>query len=164
MRRILRRRELIDDEWRYLGEAGDTTDASPLIIPLAELRGNPNRWRARTDPLGVRIGPAERVEDLSEHLAQLRLIAVEFPSATDGRGYSHGRILRTRLQFRGELRAIGLVKQDQIFLMARCGFDAFELAAGEDEQEALRALQRYTVAYQPADPGVVIERQRYFVG
>ena len=70
--------------------------------------------------------------------------------------------MRTRLKFAGELRAVGAVKQDQIFFLARCGYDSFELAAGENVEEAVRALQRYTVAYQPADPRVTISKQRFF--
>ncbi|TLY77187.1 MAG: DUF934 domain-containing protein, partial [Gammaproteobacteria bacterium] len=67
-----------------------------------------------------------------------------------------------RLRFKGELRAVGAaVKQDKIFLLARCGFDSFELAAGENPVEALGALRRYDVAYQPAEPHPAIKRQRF---
>ncbi len=162
MRHVLRQRELIADPWRYLGEAAEATD--PLIVPFAELLAKGSKWLEYGGRLGVRVSPAERVEDLAHDLPRLSLIAVEFPSPTDGRGYSHGRILRTRLGFKGELRAVGAVKQDQVFFLARCGFDAFELATGENVEEAARALQRYTVAYQPADPRVAIVRQRFFVG
>ncbi len=160
MRHILRRRELVEDDWRYPGEAA--ADAAPLIVPFAEFRTHPAKWRVYAGPLGVRMAAADKVEDIGEDLARLSLVAVEFPTPTDGRGYSHGRILRTRLKFAGELRAVGAVKQDQIFFLARCGYDSFELAAGENVEEAVRALQRYTVAYQPADPRVTISKQRFF--
>jgi uncharacterized protein (DUF934 family) len=105
----------------------------------------------------------DRVEDLGEDLARLDLIAVEFPSPGEGRGYSQGRLLRERFGFRGELRAVGAgVRQDQVFLLARCGFDAIELAAGEDPQAARRALGRYDVAYQPGAAEVNVRRQRFF--
>ena len=160
MRHILRRRELIEDDWRYVGET--VAEAAALIVPFAEFRTNPGKWRTYPGALGVRLTAADRVEDIGADLTRFTLIAVEFPTPTDGRGYSHGRILRTRLQFQGELRAVGAVKQDQIFFLARCGFDSFELAEGENVEEALRALQRYTVAYQPADARVPISRQRFF--
>ena len=100
---------------------------------------------------------------MSEHLPRLDLVAVEFPTAGEGRGYSHGRLLRERFGFRGELRAVGAgVRQDQVFLLARCGFDAIELAAGEDPQAARRALNRYDVAYQPGAAQVSVRRQRFF--
>ena len=160
MRHILRRREFVADDWTYAGEPA--AEAAPLIVPFAEFRAHAAKWRAYAGPLGVRLSAADRVEDLGEDLARLSLVAVEFPTPTDGRGYSHGRILRTRLQFKGELRAVGAVKQDQVFFLARCGFDSFELVAGENVEEAVRALQRFTVAYQPADSRVPIGKQRFF--
>ena len=54
------------------------------------------------------------------------------------------------------------VKRDQVFLLARCGFDAIELAPGEDPEAARRALSRYSVAYQPGAAGVTVGRQRFF--
>lgn len=161
MRHILRRHEWMVDCWRYLGEEAGGGD--PLIIPLAQWLGDPDRWRQRTGPVGVRLAPAERVEDLAASLAVLSLVAVEFPGPGDGRGYSQGRLLRERLGFSGELRAVGAgVRQDQVFLLARCGFDALELAAGEDPAAARRALQRYDVAYQPGAPAVALRRQRLY--
>ncbi|MBV8909401.1 MAG: DUF934 domain-containing protein, partial [Gammaproteobacteria bacterium] len=44
---------------------------------------------------------------------------------------------------------------------ARCGFDAFELASGEDPEGARRALARYDVAYQPGSSLLDIRRQRF---
>jgi len=160
MRHILRRHEIVADPWRYLGEelaAGD-----PLIVPLAELRAERERWWNWTGRLGVRLKPADRLEDLSADLPRLDLVAVEFPNPGDGRGYSQARLLRERFHFRGELRAVGAgVRQDQAFLLARCGFDAMELATGEDAEAARRALTRYSVAYQPGSAGVTFGRQRF---
>ncbi|MGH8208298.1 MAG: DUF934 domain-containing protein, partial [Steroidobacteraceae bacterium] len=109
------------------------------------------------------IAPSESVESLADVVPSLALIAVEFPGVGDGRGFSYGRLLRDRLHFTGELRAVGGgVKQDKIFLLARCGFESFELPPGENAEEALRALQRYDVVYQPAEPVEGIRRQRFF--
>ena len=161
MRHILRQRELIVDPWRYLGE--DVADAEPLIVPLADLKKSPEHWRQRSGPLGVRLSPADRVEELVDELAYLDLIAVEFPSPGEGRGYSQGRLLRERFGFRGELRAWGAgVRQDLVFLLARCGFDALELPADEDIAAAQVAFNRYDVAYQPGAAQVSVRRQRFF--
>ena len=161
MRRILRRRELVADDWNHLGE--DAADGAALIVPLAELRKDRERWWQWRGRLGVRLTPVDRVEELTPELPRLDLVAVEFPNAGDGRGYSQGRLLRERLGFRGELRAVGAgVCQDQVFLLARCGFDAIELAAGEDADAARSALHRYDVAYQPGAAAVALRRQRFF--
>jgi len=160
MRLILRRHELTADDWRHFGE--DAAESDALIIPLALLRADPARWQRRPGPLGVRLAPADAVEELSAVLPRLGLVAVEFPNPGDGRGYSQGRLLRARLGFAGELRAVGAgVRQDQVFLLARCGFDAIELAPGEDLAAAQRALGRYDVGYQDGAPEVALRRQRF---
>jgi uncharacterized protein (DUF934 family) len=176
MRHILRRREVVEDDWRYLGEAGageigaaDARDSArfagtaAVVVPFAEFRNNIAKWRDHRGRLGVRLSPADAAEDLAEDVHRLSLVAAEFPSAGEGRGYTQGRLLRSRLQFKGELRAVGAgVKQDLLFIMSRCGFDSFDLAAGQKVDEALRALDRYSVAYQPAAPVTSIEQQRFF--
>lgn len=172
MRRILQRREVVPtgdllaghsviaDEWRLFGE--EVSDSDAVIVPLAELRKNPDAWLTRTGRLGVRLAPSESVESLADLLPHVALVAVEFPSVGDGRGFSYGRLLRDRLHFKGELRAVGGgVKQDKIFLLARCGFESFELPLTEKEDEALAALRRYDVVYQPAEPVEGIRKQRF---
>jgi len=83
-------------------------------------------------------------------LPHLALVAIEFPNVGDGRGFSYARLLRQRMGFKGELRAVGDgVKQDKIFLLARVGFESFELPPEENATEALAAFERYDVVYQP---------------
>ena len=77
-----------------------------------------------------------------------RVIAVNFPKFSDGRGYSIGRLLRERYGYKGELRAIGEVARDHLFAMEQCGFDAFQLREGEDPQEVLGAFGDFTDGYQ----------------
>jgi uncharacterized protein (DUF934 family) len=171
MRRILKRRELVEDEWRYLGEesadgtqstGGDGGAGPALIVPFAAFRGHIEEWRAYTGRLGVRLSPPDAVEELAPDIHRLSLVAAEFPSPGEGRGYSQGRLLRSRLHFKGELRAVGAgVKQDLLFILRRCGFNSFELAPGQKFEEALKALERYTVAYQPGEPTPSIQLQRY---
>jgi uncharacterized protein (DUF934 family) len=161
MRHILRLHELTADPWRYLGE--DAAAAQGVIVPLAEWRRTPEAWSAWRGPLGVRLSPVDRVEDLSADLGRVQLVAAEFPSPGEGRGYTQGQLLRGRFGFRGELRAVGAgVKQDLIWLLARCGFDAFELAPGEDPQAAAAALRRYDVVYQASRGELPVRGQRFF--
>jgi uncharacterized protein (DUF934 family) len=162
MRYILRRREVVADDWRHLAEDGADGTGGGLIVPLAQLRSDPQRWLPPVGRLGARLTPVDPVEELAPLLPQLALVAVEFPSPGDGRGYTQGRLLRERFGFRGELRAVGAgVRHDQVFLLARCGFDAIELAPGQDPAAARRALERYDVAYQPGDPQQEVRLQRF---
>ncbi len=160
MRHILRQREWVTDHWRYLGEPHAPGDA--LIVPAGELVRERERWWAWEGRLGARLTPVDPIEALAEELPRLDLLAVEFPNPGDGRGYSSGRLLRTRYGFRGELRAVGAgVRQDQVFLLARCGFDALELARPEEAPAAQLAFIRYDVAYQPGAHQVPLRRQRF---
>jgi uncharacterized protein (DUF934 family) len=142
------RHELVEDEWRYLGEDAAERPTHPLIVPQARFLAEPSRWHA-AGQLGVRAAPADAVEALVPELPRLRLVAIEIPGPGEGRGYSFARLLRQRYGFKGQVRAVGpAVKQDLIFLLARTGFDAFELAPGQDAGAAVAALTRYTQAYQ----------------
>jgi uncharacterized protein (DUF934 family) len=85
---------------------------------------------------------------LAGALDGLKTIAVRFAAFGDGRGYSIARLLRERYGYRGELRAIGEVARDHLYFMAQCGFDAFELRAGEDPRQALDAFNDFGEAYQ----------------
>ncbi len=78
--------------------------------------------------MGLVLTPDAKVEQLAPDLARFALIALEFSGPGEGRGYSQARLLRERLGFGGELRAVGYVRRDQLFFMARCGFNSFELA------------------------------------
>jgi uncharacterized protein (DUF934 family) len=99
------------------------------------------------EPADAVLKPADAVETLVSQLHSLRSIAIEFPGPSEGRGYTQARVLRERLAFKGELRAVGHVKRDQILFMVGCGFDSFELAAGENVEGVLASLRRFTVAY-----------------
>jgi uncharacterized protein (DUF934 family) len=160
MSKILRRRELVDDDWVTLGET-PPGDAAAVIVPFAQFRDSREQWLARSGRLGVLLAPAERVEDLAADLPRISLVALQFPSPGDGRGYTAAKLLRQRYAFTGEIRAVGHVKQDQIYLMARVGIDTFALASTEKPEEALATLARFKVAYTPGAPLPGLTRERF---
>ncbi|MFY9315035.1 MAG: DUF934 domain-containing protein [Burkholderiales bacterium] len=96
----------------------------------------------------VVLQPEDDPRALAGRLPGLKAVAVNFPKYADGRGYSLGRLLRERYGYQGELRAIGVVARDQLQLLARCGFDSFQLRDGEDAVEALKGLDDFSEAYQ----------------
>jgi uncharacterized protein (DUF934 family) len=100
----------------------------------------------------VRIEPGDDARQLIPHLDRLRLIEVNFPVFTDGRGYSAARILR-EAGYGRELRAVGDVLIDQLAFMRRCGFDSFDPDKVLDPQDAKAALARWPEVYQPAADG-----------
>lgn len=99
---------------------------------------------------GVCVGPAEDVSLLAPFVAQLRLICIDFPAFTDGRGYSHARLLRKRLSFDGELRAVGDIRVDQLLFLQRVGFDSFDCSALPDTKQLQKMMKRFAHNYQPS--------------
>jgi uncharacterized protein (DUF934 family) len=158
MRRIIRRRELLDDDARYAGEAAapDTRVVQPAGQFIAAL----GTGQASAAGAAVVIGPTDEVEALVPHLGLLNLIVVEFPKIGEGRGFSQARMLRQRYRYQGELRARGALKRDQLFFLARCGFDSFDLDPAEDLEAALAALDDFSVAYQDGSDALVHVRRR----
>ncbi len=77
--------------------------------------------------LGVILDPDDPLDEIIPDLQHLKMIVLNFPKFTDGRAYSTAQLLRGRLGFKGELRAVGDVLFDQLQLMQRCGFTAFEI-------------------------------------
>lgn len=149
---LLREGRVVADEWRTLDEAGavEPDEGAALILTFAQWRAERERWLARGGKLGVILAPADEVERLVPDLPRLALAGADFPGPSEGRGYTQGRLLRERFGFEGELRARGAISRDQVFFLARCGFDSFELPQGEIGG-AGTALAAFSAAYQPAN-------------
>jgi uncharacterized protein (DUF934 family) len=80
--------------------------------------------------------------------AKARLIAVEFSNFHDGRGLSLAVLLRTRIGYAGELRAVGDIHPDLIHYLLRCGFDSFLLPEGRHVGLDDAVLAPYSDYYQ----------------
>lgn len=106
------------------------------------------------------LQPADDVLKLDGRLDSAALISVDFHRIGDGRGYSHAFLLRNRLGYAGKLRALGAVTADQVFALARVGFNSFALRADQDPATAIAALTTFSVPYQGAPvAGSAAQRQ-----
>jgi uncharacterized protein (DUF934 family) len=163
MSTLIKNRQVVPNPWRVLQGGEDLAAAAPgehLVVPLAVWRDQCTALLARTGPVGVWLGPADDPAALFAGCPLPELIAVHFPSFTDGRGFSTARLLRERHGFRGELRAIGDVIRDTLFDLARCGFDAFALRDDQKVEDALKAFDDFSEAYQAAaDRTALFERR-----
>lgn len=146
MKQIIKDGQIVADTWRLLPADVDLADLDTTderqLLPLA-------RWLAQAAPgpqHGVWLTPDDDFDALLPALHRIPLIAVHFPSFTDGRGYSQARLLRQRHGFAGELRASGDVLRDQLYFLQQCGFNAFDLRADQPLDEALAALRDYSWA------------------
>jgi uncharacterized protein (DUF934 family) len=166
-RRLLRDGRVVIDDWTYLAEAGDAGSApvcdpvaAGLILTFDQWLADKAKWLGSAGRLGVVLSPAHKVEQLAPDLARLQLIGAEFSGPSEGRGYTQGRLLRERYGWNGELRATGYVRRDQLFFLARCGFNSFELPDSEIDS-AGGAFSTFSAEYQPSnDAGLALELQR----
>ena len=156
MPKIIKNGQIVDDPWQVLKLAEDqTVDSialpdSQALFPLPVWLARKEEILARGAAHGVWLDSSEGPEAIAADLEQLAIIGVNFPKFTDGRGYSTARLLRERYGYRGEIRAIGDVLQDQLFYMRRCGIDAYALREGKDIAAALAGLRDFSEAYQAA--------------
>lgn len=160
---LIDRNGLRPDGWQvFEGNAGALAPGADVLIPLDEWRERAQVWKARSGRLGLLLSPPDDVLSLAQDLDHFDLIAVNFPRFSDGRGYSTARLLRDRLGWEGELRAVGDVLRDQLFLLARCGFDSFALREDQDALAALAAFNDFSVRYQAAtdEPLPLFRRRR----
>jgi uncharacterized protein (DUF934 family) len=102
-------------------------------------RGYAKPNEAANDALALALGPETDPDQI--HLPPgLSMIRVDFPSFSDGRGFTIARQLRLR-GYAGRLRARGHVLADQYAMARRSGFDEVEidddLAARQPEDQWL---------------------------
>jgi len=151
MAHLIDRKGLRPDSWQVFdGTAGSMPERADVLVSLDVWRAQGALLKGRGGRLGLLLSPPDDVKSVATDLVNFELVAVHFPKFTDGRGYSTARLLRERLGWQGELRATGDVLRDQLFLMARCGFDSFALRDDQDPQAALSAFRDFSVRYQSA--------------
>jgi len=150
MASIIKNGSVADDGWQLLeagpflapGESGFVPEfpAGDIVVPLSLWRLRGDELIARSGRVGVLLEADEEPESIAAQLGHFALVAVRFEKFSDGRGYSFARLLRERYRFRGELRAIGDIRRDQLLFLERVGFDAFELGEDENAEAALAAF------------------------
>jgi uncharacterized protein (DUF934 family) len=150
MPRLIKRGAIVDDQYmlvRGASSLADVPEGVPVIVPLSLWVAERAALAARAET-GVWLAPADDPAALEADVGTLTLIAIDFPSFTDGRGYSSARILRERFGYRGELRAVGDIQRDQLYYLFQVGFDAFALNENVDALSAARGLRDFTDGYQ----------------
>ncbi|MFZ6870914.1 DUF934 domain-containing protein [Undibacterium sp. Di27W] len=153
MREIIKDKAIVSDDWTVLRlTENETPDAvnvptGKVIIPLKVWLLQRESLLNRTD-IAVWFSSDEQAKELKEDISRFSLLAVDFPKFADGRGYSIAYNLRSRLNFTGELRAIGDVLRDQLFYMQRVGFNAFATREDKNIHDAIKGLTDFSEKYQ----------------
>ena len=142
-----------DDPFRELEAGQEPCAGAPILVPLDRFRSEGDHWLDAGLSVGVKLAADEGPESLSNVLPQLKLVALDFPTFRDGRAYSSATLLRQRLRWTGELRAVGEVLREQAWLMVRSGFDSFAPADGSTAEQWAQKAGRFRHVYQPAPDG-----------
>ncbi len=139
------------DLWRTVGAEEPVPAGGPVLVTLGRWRAEREALSQRDAPVGVIVEPGDAVDDIAPDVARFPVIAIAFPTFTDGRGYSHARKLREQHGYRGELRAVGEVLIDQIPFLQRVGIDAFVVTDGPTRRRLTDGRVPWvTRFYQPA--------------
>ena len=141
------------DSFVMLADDTNLPEAGGAIVSLERFRRDRELLMSRDAPIGVRLRSDQSPEQLGEDVHRLSLVALDFPKFRDGRAFSWARLLRTRLGFKGQIRAVGDFLYDQIAYQRRVGFDAWDLPEGFTAEIFQRALAEITLVYQPSADG-----------
>lgn len=137
----------IADGWTEVDDHADIRWRGPIIVPFARLE----EALTNRPSTGVALPNDADIATLVPLLPRLGLIAVDFPSFADGRGFSIGQSLRER-GFEGRLRATGPVIADQFAYLLGCGFDEVQVpdhvALRQPVEQWMAQLSKVTLGYQ----------------
>lgn len=78
----------------------------------------------------------------------IHTVQLQFPAFADGRAFSQAFLLRRRLGFAGQIRAVGDVLIDQLVQMQRSGFTQAVLRADQSLDHGRQLLAQYDGFYQ----------------
>lgn len=140
--------QIATNAWTLVTEVANGPVPPHTIVPAAYALAHADSLFGPGREIGVWIDGDAEPNELTGSLDRIALIAIRFSTINDGRGLSIAVLLRTRLGFKGELRAIGEVHEDVLHYMRRCGIDSYELPDGHDPSVALAALKPYSEYYQ----------------
>jgi uncharacterized protein (DUF934 family) len=142
----------LEDLWALVADHEPLPEMGYALVPIARLEAALEHGGLY---LGVEIPNHCDPKKLAPHFERLGLVAVDFPSFADGRGFSIAAKLR-ETGFRGRLRASGPVIADQFAYLLACGFDEVlvpdAVALRQPPEQWARQLSAVTLAYQRGRP------------
>ncbi len=144
---LIRDCQFVENSFAHAGD-GEALPDGAVSVSLQRWQAERDSLMQRNGPLGLRLTSAQSPEMLAADIHHFAVIELEFPKFRDGRGYSSARLLRERMGYKGEVRAVGDVLRDQWLFMSRCGVDTFDVRPGTRLEDFRAALDEQTVFYQ----------------
>ncbi|UES52666.1 DUF934 domain-containing protein [Roseibium aggregatum] len=137
MATIFKDGDFVEESWTRTDAETGTAVEGDALVPMTVFLIDPDAYLARDGKTAVIVEAGDDVELIENYLDRLALVAVDFPSFSDGRGFSAARILREQIGYKGDIRALGKYILDQVPLARRCGVSTFEIS----KPEVLKALK-----------------------
>ena len=155
--------KLLDSKGRILGNdpwqtlpvdfegslAGIANSGDQFLLPLQYWLDHASELDlAPHASIGIWLDSDTELDAIAEHLPLWSCIGIHFQSFMDGRGFSLARLIRERCAYKGELRAFGHIIPDQLYYLARCGFDTFLLEECKQDFDPQPYFDSFSVTYQ----------------
>ncbi|MGR8998202.1 MAG: DUF934 domain-containing protein [Gammaproteobacteria bacterium] len=144
---IIKDKKIVDDTWSFIADDAGLK-AGNITVSLARWNNDKQQLLESGGKLGVRIRPADSLEEIAADLEHIQLIELDFPAFADGRLFSYAWLLRSRYNYQGEIRATGHYMPDQAYYLSRVGVNAFNTEKTELLPVVLSHLNDFTVNYQ----------------
>jgi uncharacterized protein (DUF934 family) len=141
----IKNREILSDTWRIIRESEGTPEGGFVLLPYSEWLDAVAEAKLSPKNIGAWL---ETSFDFSELIRLPDVLAVYFDHFTDGRGYSLAKIIRGRMEFKGDLFAIGDITRDQLLDLEKCGFNGFILRDDQDIHDSLEAFEEFNFSYR----------------
>lgn len=144
---IIKDKQLVENSWTYVAD-GEALTEGDITVSLNRWLTEKAQLQSRQGKVGIRLESDTDINVLAGDIEKLPLIELDFPVFTDGRAFSHARLLRDSLGYQGEIRAVGKFMADQAFYLSRVGVNSFAMDNANDLTVALSTLNDFSVTYQ----------------
>jgi uncharacterized protein (DUF934 family) len=149
---IVKNARIVNDDFVLVDDEAALPEGA-VIVSLKRFQAERDALLKRAAPLGVKLQSAESPEGLGEDVHRLTLVVLSIPQFRDGRVYSWARLLRTRMNYKGEIRVTGHFLRDQLAFLTRVGVDAFDIGQNLSPDDIKAALTEMSNVYQPSVDG-----------
>jgi uncharacterized protein (DUF934 family) len=126
-------------------------DVSKILLPLKLYLLRKDEIEKKYSEVGLWLYSHEDFQWLSNlnlDLNKFSVIGIYIEKFADGRIYSLGNLIRRKLKFKNDLRALGDILKDQLFFLDRSGFSSFLIKEGRSAEEAIKGLSDFSHSYQ----------------
>jgi uncharacterized protein (DUF934 family) len=144
---LIKNKAITQDDWAFVAD-DDALTSDYNIVSLARWEKERDTLVQHSSHLGLRLESDVIIEDIANDLANFQLIDLFFPAFTDGRAFTHARLLRSRYGFTDDVRVSGDFMRDQVFYLNRVGVSSFVLNDQDNAQQVIQSMDDFSITVQ----------------